>query len=211
MNDKALTPEEADRRRWNVPNWKKAEDYRYVEDFLPHQLRWEFLRRTKAYREIWTKQDASSALQFELTHLIDPAIKIAPEHEGSGCRIIKFNKSKITDQILHYECFRCAGDIANVIFSVDLYSPVGPQLDFIREIHDKRSALRVSPEEKRKRDKRKNNRNGRTPEFLLRVLDGHNEKASSALLAEILGSEEGISESAMKRTITHAKTYWRRF
>jgi Uncharacterized conserved protein (DUF2285) len=41
-----------------MPNWRNLEDYRYTASLTFQQWAWEFLRRSRAYRELWDAHDA---------------------------------------------------------------------------------------------------------------------------------------------------------
>lgn len=209
---KRLSPEEAakSRAKWNVRDWAKPKQYDYVERLKENQLRWEFLRRDDNYRTDWLLGKPYGHGKYELDAWHDPAQESTPKFM-QPCYLIDFSERDKTKQFLHYAALSESKSFGGFVFNVDGNSPLKPQLAYIKTIHENYAKNATSPEERRKRDKRKNNKNGRSPALLLRVLDAYNEGVSIKELADTFGGEDGITEAAMRRTLNFAQGYWRRF
>lgn len=63
------------RNRFNVPDWRKVEEYGYVEGLNSTQRRWEFLRRLPEYRLAHKNSAWHLEFEFGLREMIDPAEK----------------------------------------------------------------------------------------------------------------------------------------
>ncbi len=63
------------RNQFNVPDWRKFEHYKYVEDLNPTQRRWEFLRRLPEYRLAYENRAWHLDFEFGLREMIHPAEK----------------------------------------------------------------------------------------------------------------------------------------
>jgi hypothetical protein len=72
---KELSPEEAAKVRaeWNIGEWDKPEQYKYVEVLKGDYLRWEFLRREEDYRKKYAKDPKST--HFLLGKYLSPNIR----------------------------------------------------------------------------------------------------------------------------------------
>ncbi len=209
---KQLSPKEAEeyRAEWNVPDWRNSKQYEHVPSLEDNQLRWEFLRRDKKYRTDWAKGKPYGYMEYELRAWRNPAEIGSPEFIQT-CRLVDFSERDKTKRYLHYAALADSKLFGHFIFMVDGNLPLKPQLAYITEVHEAYAKNALSPAERRKRDKRKNNKNGRSPELLLRVLDADNEHVDIEKLAYEFGGEDGITDSAMRRTVAFAKGYWRRF
>lgn len=64
----------AERKAWNVPDWRNPEEYNYVKNLTREQLRWEFLRRDKQYRAL-SKRSSKLKTHFLLGKFIKPNIR----------------------------------------------------------------------------------------------------------------------------------------
>jgi len=64
-----------------APDWRRAEDYEYIDALGPAEQRWEVLRRTPLYRRMWAKRGREDRGGCGLRLMIDPAksaIEAAP-------------------------------------------------------------------------------------------------------------------------------------
>lgn len=196
-----------ERKKWNVPNWENAEDYKYARHLEGDDLRWEFLRRNKEYRNDWNAKVPYAYFKYDLEEWHSPSKLNAPIFD-KPCHLVEFSARDPIKQQLHYEALAQTRKIGGLIFYVDLYHPITPQINFIKDIHDKKLKLKIPPEERNKRPNRRSNKNGRSVDTLLRILDAHNEGVPVGEMAEAFGGKDGISKSAMERTIAFAKDFW---
>ncbi len=211
-NSKQLSPKAAAeyRAKWGVPDWENPEAYEYVKSLEENELRWEFLRRDENYRLDWAIGETYGYMKYELREWCNPAVIGSPDFT-QPCELVDFSECDKTKQHLHYASLAQSKLFGAFIFCVDGNSPLKPQLAYITAVHKKYAKSALSPTESRKRDKRKNNKNGRAPAFLLRALDADNEHVHINDLATALGGENGITIPAMQRTVDFAHSYWRRF
>lgn len=195
---------------WRTFNWRRKEEYSKFDTVSLTRLRWEFLRRTDEYREAWKNKETMGFTSFGLSEWKNPKESDNAPRFDTSCNILNFSETETLNQLLHYEALRSSRGAGDLIFSVNLYEPIGPQLDFIRNEHNKRYKLIVPPEDSRKRPKRKNNTDGRSPSYLLRILDAYNEGVKINDLALEFGGEDGISETAIRKTIKYAQEFWKK-
>jgi hypothetical protein len=200
---------DAERKKWNVPNWLNKEEYAAVENAKGDRLRWEFVRRDTKYRVAWVAQEAYGYLDFGLKSWADPCIQTPPKFIRP-CAVVEFPERDPEKQARHYDVLALSKSEGGLIISVDIYHPLKPQLKFIEAVYKKKRKHYVNNKEKAPRPNRKNNVNGRQPITLLRILDAYNEGVPIHEMANIFGGKNGIGEAAMRRTVDYAKTFWRR-
>lgn len=195
---------------WRLPNWRNPEEYEFADQLDPAELRWEFLRRNKDYQRDWSSKQIKALSKYGLTEWHDPSSEKCPPIDDP-CHLVDFSERDPIEQNWHYEALASTQGSGSLIFSISLYHPIKPQLKLIEEKVEKAYKRNVSPDERRQRPNRKNNKNGRMPSMLLRVLDAHNEGIPVKKIAESIGGKDGISESATRRTLNFAKSYWKKF
>lgn len=59
---------------WNIPNWRNANEYEYVNKLSADAIRWEFLRRMPEYRAAWADRQNYFGFEFGLKAMLDPAL-----------------------------------------------------------------------------------------------------------------------------------------
>jgi len=57
-----------------LPNWRIASEYAYTENLTFRQWAWEFLRRSKAYRELWNALQEFTEKEFAGKQVGDPVL-----------------------------------------------------------------------------------------------------------------------------------------
>jgi hypothetical protein len=68
-------PEKTECETWNVPDWHDVNEYGYVNQLTPHQVRWEFLRRIPAYRQAYENRAWHYEYDYGLQFMLDPNIR----------------------------------------------------------------------------------------------------------------------------------------
>jgi hypothetical protein len=211
LRRKPLTESEAKqfRNKWNVPDWRCPEGYEGLNDLEGDDLRWEFVRRDVNFRKAWEKKEKYFYFDYGLKTLVNPDSNKAPKFIRP-CSLLEFPERNIKKQAMHYEALASSAKDGGLMFSLDVYHPIKPQLKFIEAIYWKKHKYLVDPSEPKPRPNRKNNKTGRKPEFLLRVLDADNEGVLIPEMAEVFGGMKGINTSTMERTVDFAKKFWKR-
>lgn len=206
-----LTDEQAnaERKKWNVPNWRNQEEYADIQELEGDRLRWEFVRRCTQYRTAWKAHRPYDHFDFGLKSWVNPCNKTSPEFIRA-CRVVEFPERTVQKQARHYDSLALNELEGGIIISVDIFHPLKPQLKFIEAIYKRKQEHFIPPAERKGRPNRRTNAKGRKPSTLLRVLDAHNEGIPINEMADVFGGRNGINESAMRRTIDFANTFWRR-
>ena len=83
---------EVERKRRKVPNWQSLDEYKpkYGAKWHKDELRWEFLRRTKEYREGWDAREELLPYKYGMAKWKDPADSTFPCFLRDGEIIEKF-------------------------------------------------------------------------------------------------------------------------
>jgi len=204
---------------FNAPNWQNKDEYPENDDSLTlDQWKWEFLRRDEGYNKAWLNRNhkKSAFLKYPLYDWADPNCDDAPKFSRS-CQLVEFNATDDEWQLkLHYYAMQESQRLAPSIFSISLFDPIEPQLNFIREVYEKWNKRNVPKEERPGRAQKKNNstdtKKSRPRTLLLRVLDAHNNGVLTPEILDVLAKEEDfkiVEESSMRRTIAYAKNFWK--
>lgn len=200
-----------DSEEWRVPDWRNAEEYEFANPkndapLINDQLRWEFLRRDKAYRESWNDMDLSRRVYG----LIEPLNPTTPAKELNE-RSIFFIDSVMRGSLVSLsaprietsdEFIKAYGahileleQAGFLVIGFDPRFPVRPQIEQAQQIleHYREENLHNYGEdlegslaegnEKREAllyldDIIKRENTPEKPQTLLRVLDAHNEGIS---------------------------------
>lgn len=197
MNNDQITVE---RNKWNVPNWRKTEEYKYVahdyaSPLVNDQLRWEFVRRHQIYREEWNNQNFCRSI-FGLIEPIDPTLR----GDGLGDRTILFIDSVLRGGIasmaipknvsVNEETFVKEFGAAILQFENDGFLILGfnptlperPQMDRASKIFNHHRSKLISLNEKTTYKEIPIEH----PSQLLRVLDAYNEGISDIEIGETI-------------------------
>lgn len=208
---------EKDVNSWHPPDWTNPKFYPKSDNALSDDAwRWEFLRRDKNYQRDFIERPSSFAFDYGLLNWISPAQNDPPEFAPSGGHVVKF-KEKPVDQYLQYQAWVTSLSLCRFfLFSVDVEHSFKSQTEIMKAEYDRLTKIYFCCKEKKINTTRKNNKtpkNMRPRPYLLRVLDAANANVSPDDIGSVLSQEgmEAVEENSIRRAITFAQDFWKRF